>query len=401
MKSAPPNTQNTGWQRKGEFPMTCRGKKALVIHNTLNSCGGGERVSVAVIETLKEMGFHVTLGTVEPTYWPKVERLLGVIAKPDREIYLLKTRVKAFGIYMRLLTYWIVRKYGMEFDLKINTHGDTLPIPMDIIYMHFPTFALAEYNPVIKYFQNVFWRMYFTPYEHTMKTLAKKSIESTSTIVVTNSKFSEEAIERYVGRKALIIHPPVDFETFSKAFNMGAEREDIVITVGRYTPEKNYEFILRVASEIPSAKFIIIGASSGKISNNYYTKLMRMVRQLGLMNVELQRDVPLSELLKVMARAKVYMHAMINEHFGVAVAEGMSAGLVPVIHRSGGAYTDIIEYDRYGYSYRCIDEAVRAVEKALDGFSKMSQIVYRRAKLFSKENFKTNFRNIIKEIMKT
>ena len=69
---------------------TCGGAftelKALVIHNSLNTCGGGERVCIAIIEALKEMDFNTTLGTVEPTDWVRVKRLLGKVKRSNDEI---------------------------------------------------------------------------------------------------------------------------------------------------------------------------------------------------------------------------------------------------------------------------------------------------------------------------
>ena len=36
------------------------------------------------------------------------------------------------------------------------------------------------------------------------------------------------------------------------------------------------------------------------------------------------------------------LHAMVNEHFGIGIAEYMAAGLVPVANSSGGPLMDIV-----------------------------------------------------------
>lgn len=47
-----------------------------------------------------------------------------------------------------------------------------------------------------------------------------------------------------------------------------------------------------------------------------------------------------------MGRAKVGLHTMWNEHFGIGVVEYMAAGLIPVAHKSGGPLMDIVtEYN--------------------------------------------------------
>lgn len=43
------------------------------------------------------------------------------------------------------------------------------------------------------------------------------------------------------------------------------------------------------------------------------------------------------------AKSAIFLHTMIDEHFGISIVEMMAAGLVPVCHRSGGPELDIVE----------------------------------------------------------
>ncbi|RLI43062.1 hypothetical protein DRO64_05775 [Candidatus Bathyarchaeota archaeon] len=66
------------------------------------------------------------------------------------------------------------------------------------------------------------------------------------------------------GRDAIAVYPPpVETEMFSFA-------EDIILSYGRYSSEKNYEFILEVAEKLRDEpiRFVIVGASSRKISGD-------------------------------------------------------------------------------------------------------------------------------------
>ena len=366
--------------------------KACIIHNTLNSVGGGERVCLTVIEALKLMGFKVKLITAEPTDWSLVRHTVGDIVIPDEESSVLPFRVKAFGIYTRLLTFL---KIDRNCDLIINTHGDVLPFSSDIIYMHFPTFTLTREAPAnIKYSRSLFWRAYFYPYEKIQSYLVKRIRWR---ILLTNSEFSKEAIKKYVGAEAMILYPPVNIDDFIKV-SATKNREDRVVLCGRYTPEKNYELALMVAKELPDVEFIIIGAYSGKVSNAYYAKLMKMKSELKLKNVKLLKNISKKEQLKIYSRSKVFMHTMINEHFGIAVVEGMAAGLIPVVHKSGGPWYDIIDRGRYGFGYENIGEAVRSIEKALQNHSALASLVIKRAQNFHKKYFIKKFTEIIKRI---
>ena len=372
-----------------------------IIHNSLNSTGGGERVCLRAIEALKEGGHEVILGTVEPTDWVKVNRIMGGVTKPDEELSLLRFKVRIFGIYMRLLTSLLIPKLRRICELIINMHGDILPFHADVIYIHYPTFALLRGpSPNVKYSQSLLWRAYFIPYETIQNFLSKDHL---SQLILTNSIFSRKVIRRLIGRNAHVVYPPVDIERFSKA-SVNNERSNIVVSCGRYTPEKNYEFVLRVADKLRNeAKFMIIGAYSGRISAQYYKRLTEIIMRKKLKNVRLLRNVSFSTLLKIYRDAKVFLHAMRHEHFGISVVEAMAAGLVPVVHRSGGPWEDILKSKQglHGFSYLTADEAAGAIRRLIREEALRRRIVKRNAdyvNLFSSESFKRNFLYIIGNI---
>jgi len=369
--------------------------KACVVHNTLNSVGGGERVCLTVIEALKEMGYEVTLITVEPTDWFRVEKILGhgKIIKPDREEPIIPFKVRSFGIYMRLLTFL---KLSRKWDLIVNTHGDVLPISSDIIYMHYPTFALLRGVDVnLKYFKSLFWRVYFTPYEKIQEKLAGR-LECK--VLLTNSEYSADAIRRYVGRKPIILYPPVDIDDFSKASD-NVNREDLVVLCGRFSPEKNYEFALNVAENLPDIEFKIIGASSGRISEAYCRKLRKFLDEKRLKNVNLLMNASRNLQIEIYSRSKIFLHTMKGEHFGIAVVEGMAAGLIPVVHKSGGPWYDITLRGKYGFGYLSIDEAVEVIEKGIKDYWRYRDLALKRASMFSKTKFKEKFKKIVKYVI--
>jgi len=367
--------------------------EVCVVHNTLNSVGGEGKVCLSIIEALKSMGHEVTLITVEPTDWDKVARIVGQVTRPDREISVLPFKVGLFGIYMRLLT--SLKLVRSRCSMVINTHGDALPVTSDIIYMHFPTFAIAKETPTsIKYSKSLLWKLYFCPYERMQRHLAKRMKWK---VLLTNSEFSRETIKKYIGTEAIVLPPPVDIGEFLK-ISGSKDRENTVVLCGRYTPEKNYEFALKVAKELPDVEFVVIGAYSGKVSDAYYLKLMEMKEKLDLINVKLLRNIPRDEQLRIYSRSKVFMHTMVGEHFGIAVVEGMAAGLVPVVHRSGGPWFDIVDRGRYGLGYRDINEAVGAVERALYDYEHLKERTVKRAMDFSKGNFLKKFKGIIENL---
>ena len=310
--------------------------KALVIHNSLNSIGGGERVCLHIVKALMEAGFDVSLATVERTNWGKVLDVMGIdLPKIPRE-YTITRELRIFGIYQRSLTTLHVARFRKRFNLIINTHGDVMLLPTDITYLHFPVFALLAEEPwryYTKYLSSVFWRMYFEPYRIIQKRFAKWCFSKS--LLLTNSKFSRDVIRKYIGKDAVVIYPPVEISDYVK-ISRNTEREDAVITISRFTPEKNLDLIPFIAQKLKNVKFYLIGSIRGSKSREYMTKIARLKRQLNIDNLEIIANAPHIVKLQLLSKSKVLLHLMPYEHFGIVVVEGMASGCIPVVHKSGG-----------------------------------------------------------------
>ena len=53
-------------------------------------------------------------------------------------------------------------------------------------------------------------------------------------------------------------------------------------------------------------------------------------------------NAPYADMLRWLARASVGLSTMVDEHFGINVVEFMAAGVIPVVHASGGPLLDIV-----------------------------------------------------------
>jgi glycosyltransferase involved in cell wall biosynthesis len=91
---------------------------------------------------------------------------------------------------------------------------------------------------------------------------------------------------------------------------------------------------------------------------------------------------------------------MANEPFGIGIVEGMAAGCVPLVHKGGGQYDDVIDHDRYGLSYNDQEEAVALMESIMLGDQKRSELkraAVSRALQFSVNRFREEFKESIGE----
>ena len=366
--------------------------RIAVVHHSLNSCGGGERLCLNVMEALRSEGHEILLATTEPTDWARVERAFGRCFEPDEEIRLLPVRLRAFGIYQRMATGLLVHRLHEKADIVINTHGDMVAAPCHITYVHYPTFALLEQarDVRVKYRKNFFWRFYFAPYQIAQVRLWRFYMDRT--VILTNSYFSKNVIKEKIGRDAVVIYPPVDL----KAFRPG-KKEELVLTVGRFTWEKRLDLVPRIAELVPDARFVIAGSTaigSGEI--------IRRIKRYGADNVEVRTDISLDELRELYAKAKIYLHVMAAEHFGISVVEGMASGCVPIVHKSGGPWLDITERGRYGFGFESLGEAASLIRRLLSDeelWAEYSKKAVQRAQLFSEEAFKMRFKAVLKAVM--
>jgi glycosyltransferase involved in cell wall biosynthesis len=112
---------------------------------------------------------------------------------------------------------------------------------------------------------------------------------------------------------------------------------------------------------------VIFGGAATPTLQAYYRRVWRLAEEAGLKvadSLEAKADVylvanaPRRVINEAMDRARAFLHATINEHWGIAVAEAMARGLPVVVHKSGGAWTDLAEEGRYGLGYETAEEAV-------------------------------------------
>jgi len=124
----------------------------------------------------------------------------------------------------------------------------------------------------------------------------------------------------------------------------------------------------------PRALLVIFGGAATPTLQAYYRRVWKLAEETGLKvadsldaeaDVYLVANAPRRTINEVMDRARAFLHATINEHWGIAVAEAMARGLPVVVHKSGGAWTDLAEEGRYGLGYETAEEAVEALARLL------------------------------------
>jgi glycosyltransferase involved in cell wall biosynthesis len=108
--------------------------------------------------------------------------------------------------------------------------------------------------------------------------------------------------------------------------------------------------------------------------------------------------------MALLKTSKVYLHPTKYEHFGIAIVEAMASGLIPVVHKSGGAWMDIVEYGRYGFGFKSVEEAIENINNILemreDELQSWRQKFRKKIRVFSYNTFKNNIEYLIKAFSK-
>jgi len=338
-----------------------------LIHDSLNPCGGAERLTLAMAKALKELGHSVDLYVLEKTNWNNVERLTPYTRQVVDNEYVLPPFRRLPTIYSRLLNWFSKDVLGIYmvkkrmYDLTIATKQLLVPTFVDMLYMHFPDFVPGFdylYYPE-RYLHNITLRIYSRPAE-LMSRLLISLFKNTEyrPLLLTNSKFSASMIKRFIGVKAVVLYPPVDVERYLP-LSQNRDRNNIVVTLCRIEPMKNLNIVLDVAKEVKEAKFVIMGSIG---SYSYYLYLIKRVKALKLEDrVKVIPNISEELKMKILAKAKIYLHPTRYEHFGISVVEAMAAGLIPVVHKSGGPWIDIVEKGNCGFGFNEVGEAASHV----------------------------------------
>src|SRR5688572_21758521 len=300
------------------------------------------------------------------------------------------------GIYQRLVySYFFFKKLIKTYnpDFVLVTGGSTvIPNSMaekTIVYVHFPSdlgIAQKEYTSKIMK-RKIMKRLYIQPHcfiSNNINYIKKATI-------ITNSNYTRNAIKKVWNIDSTVIYPPCPQYSFPLEDKIKKIEKDTktVCSLGRFVPEKKYDTIIQIAKERPKLKFELIGGvAEDKIS--YLNNLKNNASK----NVTFHVNATESQKIEILKRSKILIHSFKGEHFGIALIEAMSAGLIPVSHNSGAAKEDNIVEEKF--RYKDLDSALNCLDLAISEWNldKASQL-RQYAQNFSMENYNKNLKLFI------
>jgi len=373
--------------------------KIAIIHSFFEEAGGGEKLALEMRRALRELGHEVDLYTayIDENVWRVLSDGMKDATRPivlgEPRLARLLRRSGRFVYYRRLVIVdhlaGLARRFRDKYDLIIETRS-SIPLKWaDVSYVHFP--AMIDLMTIQGKRTGFPWRLY------NWLTISKaKSMTDISKPVMTNSNWTAERVRWVYGSQRIyVVHPPINIEEFS---SIGGDRGRVVLTVSRIGWGKKVAEIPEIARLVPEAEFYLIGATN--VESGPVMKVLRE-RAEGLSNFHLETDVPRKRIIELMSQASIYLHPPFAEHFGIAIAEAAAAGLVPVVYRDGGGWTDIASRIDEGLGYTNIEEAARIVRSLLNDPERLRALSARArevAKGFSYESLRARVNEVVKLI---
>jgi len=371
--------------------------RVALVHAMFDLAGGAENLTLNMYRALRELGHEVDLyaAHVDERAWRTITDGATGAPRPIIVGEPVVNRLIPTALTLRTLSAMPylgkrLERLKPDYDLIIDTYAN-VPVPWaDASYVHFPArclLGLLSRHRRLQLHERLYYRL--------IAWTAKRLADSTRP-VMTNSSWTAEYVRRaYGNQRVYVVHPPVNVEELS---SLNGDRGKVVLTVSRIAPEKMVAEIPKVARLVPEAEFYLVGSTS-----DYSERTLKVIESEaeGLSNFHLETDVSRRRILELMSQASIYLHPPYAEHFGIAIAEAAAAGLVPVVYRDGGGWTDIASRIDQGLGYTNAEEAAHIIRSLLNDPGRLKALSARArevAKGFGYERFKIRLSEVISSL---
>jgi glycosyltransferase involved in cell wall biosynthesis len=431
---------------------------ANVIVPDLNPCGGGERLTLVVMQALAQKGIDFDLTTFKS---PDISRLDNAYGKNLVSVMKNIRKINLLDIIEELRIQLLQQEnqkqqqqqhqINYNYDITINTHPDSAPYfhpsfskNNSIIYCHYPAakyhiesenigylekdLEIEAISSVSSYGNNNKDTSSIARSKNHVKTVYNdyKLRETTikeyfrilkygywnlmrNSTIVTNSEFTRKAIVDAFGigyNDIDILSPPIDVDIFRNVRlileqdsddNDSYKRNDTVIVISRIAAHKELENAIKLAKILKARNMGRGMIIVGNLYNyfEYYKHLKQMVIDLRLTDfVTFEINASLDRLIDLMRKSKVCFSPR-PEPFGMAILEAMAAGLIPIVPSVGGS-AEVVPQQ---FHYSTLEQAAEIASLAFHLSNRERLQISNSVDKFSSSHYIEGFQQIISNIL--
>jgi glycosyltransferase involved in cell wall biosynthesis len=293
------------------------------------------------------------------------------------------------GLLMRY-----ARRFSDSYDVLVGVHNEADYGRRGIQYIHYPTYFRPRPSVDFR------WYHHYAPLLNTYYRFADSLGDFSlarmkANLTLTNSHWTAGRVRDFLGIDAHVLYPPVTRPATIPAWT---DRHQGFLAIGRLSPEKEFERIIRILSGVrktaPTITLTIVGTWDRK-SEGYYNRLRHQAEAEGSW-IQFRRNVTRDELAALMATHRYGIHGMREEHFGMAPAEMAAAGMLVWVP-AGGGQTEIVG-DEPSLQFDSEAAAVDGISRVLSDphdQRRLREYLAHRAERFSTDRFVAEARAVV------
>jgi glycosyltransferase involved in cell wall biosynthesis len=377
-------------------------KRALLVQASIQPPGGGNAVAAWILEALRER-YRLSILTWRPVNVAAVNRYFGTtLSAHDLETEtppaLLRCVINLIPLPLALLKNSLLmrlaRRRSGEFDLVLSGNNEMDFGRRGLQYVHYPTYLRPR--------PRADWRWYHTTWLVYLYNLCCDRIAGlrperlAANLSLVNSGWTGLKFRRLHGVEPRTLYPPVTGRFPDVPWDT---RHDEFVCAGRISPEKELDTVIDIVAAVrrkhPHVRLRLIGTRD----HWWYTRrvLARAARHADWISVHL--DATHVEVRRLMSECRYGLHAMLDEHFGMAPAEMATAGCIVWVRDEGGQVEIVGGEPRL--MFRSVDEAVTKILRVMEDPAEQASLralLAARAPRFGVERFVAGVRAAADEI---
>lgn len=354
---------------------------AVLYHPSFRDFAGAELVAAWIMQSLQATHRPV-VWAMNPPDWGRIDRRFGTNLSSHPPQALSYTRVQrlfAFTSKKRgaLLLDALVQRQLRHFHLRnpsslwLGTYNESpLPAP-GWLYLHHPErMRRPRAEPSWPWLRK---RLYAASKFAADQVGFNAAVPPDRHRKLANSRWTQQAYAAIGGGESQVVYPPVP--PFAAGLPW-AQRQDRVVMLGRWAMKKGMLRAIEIVRQVRAAGTPLTLAFAGFWHCPPSQQREIETAAAGKPWITWHENCSRAELMQLAGSSRYGLHAMEGEHFGIAVAELLTAGCIVVVPQNGGP-AEIVGDSRQ--TYLNADEAVEKL-RGITGAPALQSELHARAR---------------------
>lgn len=357
--------------------------KVAIIHDFLTQAGGAERVVEALHQIWPEAPIFTSVydpGNTFPSF-----RQMDIRTSFLQKVPLAATNrhhKKFLTLFPMAFEMLDLRGYDMVFSNTtcFSKGVITYPETCHICYCHTPSRFAWRYEEYVS--QGNFSRLERLVMPFVIHRLRAWDWQAAQRVdyFLGNSHNIVRRIQKFYGRTAEVLYPPVDTERFHVE---PRPQSDYLLVVSRFLPYKRVDLAVQAATQL-GVKLKVVGSGPDE---------SRLRAQAGP-TVEFLGRLPDGQVEALFANCRAFLFPG-EEDFGIAPVEAMAAGRPVIAFRAGGAMETVADGLTGVFFDEPTAESLAGAIRRLDDLSVDAMRIRTHAQTFGLDRFRDRLQHLV------